>query len=186
MDEFLRKHTSPIKSIGKVGESRKEILEPVRKRLFVDTDEETSLEEIPAPTRLTTVDEHSDNDDDSLIFVDEITNSQGVLDSSPGKRIRDLTQDEQVDVWKDVIEISPIKKSRTTNAEKNPPESGLKSRSSITINARLQGTKMLPPNLTAPRLEREHSSVLDQLVTDAQDTVDRFVACDSDSSSTIE
>lgn len=45
---------------------------------------------------------------------------------------------------------------------------------------------MLPPNLTAPRLEREHSSVLDQLVTDAQDTVDRFVACDSDSSSTIE
>ncbi|CAI4935656.1 BTE_HP_G0127240.mRNA.1.CDS.1 [Saccharomyces cerevisiae] len=186
LDEFLRKHTSPIKSIGKVGESRKEILEPVRKRLFVDTDEDTSLEEIPAPTRLTTVDEHSDNDDDSLIFVDEITNSQGVLDSSPGKRIRDLTQDEQVDVWKDVIEISPIKKSRTTNAEKNPPESGLKSRSSITINARLQGTKMLPPNLTAPRLEREHSSVLDQLFTDAQDTVDRFVACDSDSSSTIE
>lgn len=186
LDEFLRTHRSPIKNIEKVGESRKRILEPVKKRLFVDVDEDTSLEEIPAPILSTVTDEHSDDGDDSLIFVDEVTSSQTVLENSPGKRLRDLIHGDEADIEKEIIEISPMKKSRTSIDEKKSPASDLKSNLSSAANIHLQSTKMLPPNLTSLRLEREHSSVLDQLVTDAQDTVDRFVACDSDSSSNIE
>ncbi|KOG99988.1 crossover junction endodeoxyribonuclease [Saccharomyces eubayanus] len=187
LDDFLRKHASPIKNIQKVDESMKQTLKPVKKRLFVDTDEDTSLEEISPIIELPTRHNDSDDGDDSLIFVQEVTNNQSVLDNSPGKRFRDLAQNKMIDTKDDETEESPLKKSRAGIGEIKLPSPDPKPYLTSTGNIHLQRTKIQPPKLANLRLEREHSSVLDQLVTDAQDTVDRFlVAYDSASSSSVE
>lgn len=92
-----------------------------------------------------------------------------------------------IDIEDEETEESPLKKSRTSISETKLPAPDSKSYSTSTTNIRLQRTKTQPPKLANLRLERENSSVLDQLVTDAQDTVDRFlVAYDSASSSSVE
>ncbi|CAI4060243.1 hypothetical protein SKDZ_05G1140 [Saccharomyces kudriavzevii ZP591] len=191
LDSFLQKHASPIKNIEKVRKSRQQTLEPVKKRLFVDADEDTSLEEISAIPKSTATTKDSDDGDDgdnSLIFVEEVTSSQTVLDNSPGKRLWDLTKDEEeeIDFEEGGRKVSPLKRSRTGIDREKSSGSHSKSDLAAAANIRLHNVKALPPNLANLRLEREHSSVLDQLVTDAQDIVDRFAGYDSDCSSSVD
>lgn len=93
LDEFLMCHSSPIKNINNLSTIKIPLLEPVKKRLFVEQDD---FEEL------------SEHEDSSLIILEEVDISNNA--SSPSKQIWDLTQDYEKN--HSDIEESPIKKQR--------------------------------------------------------------------------
>ncbi|CCD23645.1 crossover junction endodeoxyribonuclease NDAI_0B06130 [Naumovozyma dairenensis CBS 421] len=195
LDGFLNLHASPVKKNANTLDDIHKMeathtLEPVKRRLFVEEEDNDVNENTPRPT------DESQHEGDSLVILEENilpSSSTGteVLDRSPYKRIWDYNNivnicddddykegKEGDSSYKYDIDNSPIKKQRLPSEKSKETSS----------TSQLDMNKSTPDSLfnNRPVLEntpdtlKRTPSILDQLVLDAETAFDHLQTEESD------
>lgn len=167
LDVFLQKHASPIKDVSSLSELKNPVLEPVKRKLFVEDNDDSDN----GHPEIINLDESFH--DDSLIVLEENNSANPVIHNSPTKRLLEVDKDDVIDRNTD-IEESPLKRThRDDLPEKKTLQ--LSFREDYSTD-QFTNRPVLKNTVTFERTP----SVLDQLVSDAQKTMqDDFDTSDS-------